>query len=138
MIEHLYSSTLFALVAAAAALSLRRYSARYRYAILLLAVLRFAVPTEMLAAAGSALAAGSEAPPVLGDVARVLLRFSAAPVVTPPAPAAGSSALLALWMAGSILSLALWLRHAFYRLPKVRAAIRAKPTPCNAPCLLCG
>jgi GWxTD domain-containing protein len=113
MIEHLYSSTLFAVIAAAAAFCLRRYSARYRYAILLLAVLRFAVPTGMLAAAGRALAATAAAPPVLGEVTRVLLRFSATPLIAPPPSPAGFPVLLALWLAGSILSLGLWLRHAF-------------------------
>jgi Antirepressor regulating drug resistance, predicted signal transduction N-terminal membrane component len=120
MIEHLYSSTLFSVAAAGAVFCLQRSSARYRYAILLLAVLRFAVPTGMLAAAGREIAATSATPPVLGDVARVLLRFNSAAVVTPPPSAAGYPLLLTIWLAGSIVSLVLWLRRAFDRIEPLR------------------
>ena len=121
MIEHLYSSTLFAVAAAGAVFCLRRSSARYRYMILLLAVLRFAVPTGMLAAAGRALAATSASPLVLGDVARVLLRFNSTSVVTPPPSPAGFPMLVTIWMAGSIISIGLWLRHAFDHVQPLRA-----------------
>lgn len=121
MIEHLCSSTLFALAAAGAALCLRRSSAGYRYTILLLAVLRFAVPTGMLAAAGRQIAATSAAPLGLGDVARVLLRFNSAAAVTPPPSAAGYPLLLTIWLAGSIIPLALWLRRAFDCMQPLRA-----------------
>lgn len=122
MIEHLYSSTLFAVAAAVAVFCLRRSSARYRFMILLLAVLRFAVPTSMLAAAGRAIAATSVTPLVLGDVARVLLRFNATPVVTQPPSPAGFPVLVTIWLAGSIISLGLWLRHALDRVQPLRVA----------------
>src|SRR5579872_2646652 len=97
MIEHLYSSTLFAVVAAGAFFCLRRSSAGYRYMILLLAVLRFAVPTGMLAAAGRALAITSRAPLALGDGARVLLRFNSTDAVIAPLSPTGFPVLMTIW-----------------------------------------
>lgn len=52
-VNHLWQSTLFALVAGAVALLLRRNAARVRYALWLAASLKFLVPFAMLAALGA-------------------------------------------------------------------------------------
>ena len=52
MIEHLFWSTMAALAAVAAALALRRRNAALRHAILLAALVRFALPTAWLTRAG--------------------------------------------------------------------------------------
>ena len=55
--DHLWQSTLFALVAAMLALALRKHSARARYWLWMAASAKFLVPFSLLIAAGSHLRA---------------------------------------------------------------------------------
>src|SRR6185312_2277666 len=57
LLNHLWQSTVFALVAAALAALLRRYQARVRFGIWMAASLKFLLPFSLLTAAGRALAA---------------------------------------------------------------------------------
>ena len=76
MMAHLAAATLAALVAIAAAGALRRAPARWRYAMLFAALLRFAVPTGWLDRAGRWLApvlpAPVRTPQAIEDLQRLL------------------------------------------------------------------
>jgi tetratricopeptide (TPR) repeat protein len=121
---HLLSSTLAALVAVAAALLLRRQSAALRYAILLRALLRFAVPAAWLAQAGAMLARRLPAPPqaprMFGDISRLLVQPDGAAVARAHLAFGFGHLLWLLWIAGTILCLARWIHRLAQRIPAVR------------------
>ncbi len=120
MTAHLMASTLVALVAIAAALAMRSQAAAWRHAILLIAVLRFALPTGWLAAAGPHLPAQLR---LFEDIGPLLLHPGAAPAPAASiGPAAGvwSFWWMALWALGSAFCFGLWARRALRPVPAVR------------------
>lgn len=121
MIAHVAAATLAALAAVAATLAMKRQRAAWRYSILLLAVLRFAIPTAWLAAAGDRLAPHMPASLALpGTFVPALLHPGA--ILSAAAPAAHTTSRLwpLLWALGAIASLSLWAFRALRPLPAVR------------------
>lgn len=122
MIAHMWTASLTALIACTLVLVLRNVPARLRFALLLLATVRFAIPTPWLTAAGAALAAclpsramSTQMPSIEG-----LLRPGAFLGTGVPATSGGFPLELSvqvLWACGGIISLAYWLRR---RKPVVR------------------
>jgi beta-lactamase regulating signal transducer with metallopeptidase domain/Flp pilus assembly protein TadD len=112
MIAHLWLATATAAVGIVLVVLLRGVSARIRFAILLLATLRFAIPTPWLTAAGEALAACMPSRVVAAQVPSLegLLRPGAVLLANTSAPASSLPVLEILWLAGALVSLALWLR----------------------------
>jgi len=119
--DHLWQSTLFAAAAALLTVALRRNSARLRYAIWLVASLKFLVPFSLLVAAGSvfswrhvpvAATSGMYVVEVVGQPFTRPLAVSSAAV---PAHA-GSAALtqllpllLCVWLVGFFTVLCVWI-----------------------------
>jgi beta-lactamase regulating signal transducer with metallopeptidase domain/Flp pilus assembly protein TadD len=126
MIDHLVASTIAALIAVVAALMLRRQSARLRHAILFLALLRFAIPTQWLTNAGSKLAGLLPSPgpslQVFGEFSRLVTPTSILPK-TPKASAAFwtvEDAASLIWAGVFSIGLAIFARRAFRTVPTVR------------------
>jgi tetratricopeptide (TPR) repeat protein/Zn-dependent protease with chaperone function len=122
LIAHVAASTLVAAMAAAAALALRGQRAAWRHAILLAAVLRFALPTGWLVAAGERLAPhvpiqlrGLDG---LGDLLRHPGAVAAIP--TPPTTIATAQWATAIWAIGAALCLGLWTVRALRPIRAVR------------------
>jgi beta-lactamase regulating signal transducer with metallopeptidase domain/tetratricopeptide (TPR) repeat protein len=126
MIEHLVASTIAALIAVVAALALRRQSARLRCAILFLALLRFAIPTQWLTNAGSKLAGLLPSPgpslQVFGEFSRLVTPTSTLPKA--PKASAGfwtvEDAASLIWAGVFSIGLAIFARRAFRTVPTVR------------------
>ncbi len=122
MIAHILACTPVALAAAAAVLLLgRRGGAAFRHAVLLVAVLRFAIPTDWLGAAGSRLAPHIAASTSAEELGALLLHPGAA-TLRPVVDAATRSPQpwIALWAAGCLACLAAWALRALRRVPAVR------------------
>ena len=119
--DHLWQSTLFAAVAALLTLALRRNSARLRYAIWLVASLKFLVPSSVLVITGSLFswrhvpvspASGVYLVEVVGQPFTRPLTSGPAAVVAPAAPATLTQFLplfLGLWIIGVVGVLAVWM-----------------------------
>lgn len=137
--NHLWQSTVFALVAGLLTLAFRKHRAPLRYALWLAASLKFLIPLSLLISAAARLA-----PPVAPPIART----SFAPVIQqlsepfPPAfrlgaapyreqsPSPLPAMLISLWLCGVAVNLFRWARQ-WYR---VRATLRtASPLPFDAP-----
>lgn len=136
--NHLWQSTLFAIIAGLVAFSLRRYSAQVRHGVLLAASLKFLAPFALLVGLGSYLPNGSPVSlPAPAETAREMGRPFAEPVFASNLPAAVRDpesilpgALLALWLAGSAAILAVWM----LRWLRIRAMVRrAEPSAVQAP-----
>ena len=122
MTAHLAWSTFSAVVAVAAALALRGRSAALRHGVLLIAVLRFALPTPWLAGLGSMLARRLPAAGI-GDVTFALLRAPGfESVARPAAPASHAAASIVglVWAVGCALVLAHWMRRLWRSAEAVR------------------
>jgi Flp pilus assembly protein TadD/Zn-dependent protease with chaperone function len=114
--------TLAALAAIGAALLLpRRTGAAFRHALLLAAVLRFALPTSWLAAAGARFAPRLHASPAVEEFGAFLLHPGAV-ALQPLSRAASHSPQpwLALWALGAAGCLALWAVRTLRGIPAVR------------------
>lgn len=113
MSTHLWLATLTSCAAIVLVLLLRNVSARIRFSILLLATLRFAIPTPWLTAAGEALAGCLPSRMISTQVPSLdgLLRPGAVFLANTPAPAESLPILELLWLAGAIASLVVWLRR---------------------------
>src|SRR2546426_226829 len=104
MTSHLMWSTATALVSLASVFALRKRSAGLRFAILLVAMLRFAVPTPWLSEAGSRLT--GYVPVVVLEDMTVFLRHPgdagppAGSRVAPAAPLSAASIATIVWVAG--------------------------------------
>jgi len=123
------ASTAAALVAVAAALGLRGRPARWRYTLLLAGLVRFALPTGWLQAAGGWLAPILPAPAfqvqAVEDLRRLLLLPGAGTAAALRTPAAGSGdgvawLLPALWALGLAVCVWRWSRHWRLRMPALR------------------
>ena len=124
MMEHVTASTAAALVALGAAWALRRGPARGRYALLLAALLRFALPTAWLDAAGRTMAPMLPAPArptqAMEDLRRLLLHPGAL-LPAPAVPVPGAPSLPAIfWAAGTAVCVGLWTRQLRLRPAAVR------------------
>ena len=113
MTAHLRLSTVTAVLAMVLVLLLPRASARIRFAILLLATVRFAIPTPWLTAAGEALAACLPARVVAAQMPSLegLLRPGAVLLSKTPSSESSLPILELLWLFGAVVSLAVWLRR---------------------------
>lgn len=116
MIAHLISATAFALLAIAAAFTLARRDAALRFAILFVAVLRFAVPTQWFSQAGAGFASFlPERPRPIPAFNNLWLLVEPRPAFShvAAAPATHAPAFgfpwLALWILGAVLCFALWI-----------------------------
>jgi beta-lactamase regulating signal transducer with metallopeptidase domain/Tfp pilus assembly protein PilF len=116
---HLIASTAAALLLICGAYALRHGTAAWRHTLLLVALLRFAVPTGWLAEAGRAIAplapADSSSLPLLRDLGKML-----APPAGPQRPARSAPLTLFIWMAGTAAVVVLWAR----RWPRCVEAVR--------------
>ncbi len=128
MIAHLWTASWTALAAAILVLLLRRVPARVRFTLLLVATLRFAVPTPLLTSAGAALASCLPSRPVILAQAQALeglirpggifvSSVSAHPIGLPL-----DRAVPVLWLLGVSISLAVWFRRGATRVVAVREA----------------
>ena len=117
--DHLWQSTLLALVAGLLTLLLQRNHARARYWLWLAASLKFLVPFSWLVAIGSRLApkvGAVSAPAVYVTVEQLAQPFTQSPMLGAAASSAPSAALthllpsvfLTVWFCGSLAVLALW------------------------------
>jgi beta-lactamase regulating signal transducer with metallopeptidase domain/tetratricopeptide (TPR) repeat protein len=124
MIAHLAACSAVAVVAVAATLLLRGQRAAWRHAILFVALMRFAVPTEWLSEVGRGMV--KVAPARLGALEGLgWLLTGPGGRTTPRIRGVGRPAGLpyeAIWMIGVGVCLALWTRRARRRIPAVRAA----------------
>ena len=132
--NHLLQSTAFAVVAAAVAFALRRYSAKTRYIIWLSASLKFLVPFSLLFDLGVRIAwHATAAPPTaisltlrqfsdpLAPLSSLAIRFDQSPIKT------GSSLkgiLTLVWAAGLLIVLTSWT----VRWLRIRRCVRAAST----------
>jgi beta-lactamase regulating signal transducer with metallopeptidase domain/Flp pilus assembly protein TadD len=122
VIAHLLACSLVGLAATSAALLLpRRAGAGFRHALLLCAVLRFAIPTSWLAALGARFAPRFPASPALEQLGAVLLHPGAV-TLEPIVRTTGRSPepWLILWALGAALCLGLWALRALRPVPAVR------------------
>src|SRR5262245_14625324 len=135
VINHLLQSTIFAGLAALAAVSLRRTHAKARYWLWLAASLQFLVPFSLLVMLGSRV----EAPAVQGQMPALVLEQITTPFAPVPAmhstlphnsaPAWPTIALW-IWAAGTLLVIVRWARK---WLVMRRARRNAVPLPMDAP-----
>jgi len=119
--DHLWQSTLFAAAAALLTVALRRNSARVRYAVWLIASLKFMVPFSLLVAAGSLFSWRHAAVSTAGGMYMVEVvgqpftkPFGANPTAVPtPAGSATLTQLLPLllcvWLVGFLAVLCVWI-----------------------------
>ena len=133
MLNHLWQSTLFAVVAALLAFALRRNGARVRNAIWLAASIKFLVPFSLLISAGSHVQTPHRpAPAQLTKAVDQITQPFAPPVVLAAGPAAQASprVLPILWLCGSIAVFAFW----FLRWRRMHAILHAaSPIDLNLP-----
>jgi beta-lactamase regulating signal transducer with metallopeptidase domain/Flp pilus assembly protein TadD len=119
MTSHLLASTLAAAVAILAATAVRHRGAAWRHAILLVALLRFAVPTQWLGRLGDMLM--PHVPVKLPDLANSYLLLRPPRIDYHPAVSPDSQHWLTwLWLAGIAISLVLWLWRVAPRISVVR------------------
>jgi bla regulator protein blaR1 len=131
--DHLWQSTLFALVAGVLTLALRRNSAHLRYSLWLAASLKFLVPFSLLVAIGGHLswrhssAASAGGLYVVEEVGRPFT--SALPLAHPPVPALATTGtglpwlpiLFGVWLCGFLIVLFIWIA----RWSRISATIRS-------------
>ena len=140
VLDHLWQSTVVALVAAGLAAALPRAPAAIRFGLWFAASIKFLVPFAALAALGRLSASAVRLPAHVGPEA-VLVRSAAQPFsqIQAAAPAAQAASatpvdpsliLLLVWALGSVAVLAMWTK----RWAEIRAtARRAVPLACPAP-----
>ena len=97
--NHLWQSTLFAIAIASLAWLLRDHRAQVRYALWLIASLKFLIPFSMLTALGGWLSPDAVTVTRVAGWSASMERF-AEPVAAPGFPAALAFALLAVWACG--------------------------------------
>jgi beta-lactamase regulating signal transducer with metallopeptidase domain len=134
VINHLWQSSAFAVVALLLALGFRRHSAQVRYRIWLAASLKFLIPFSAAMLVGGTYewrTAPEPAPPVSTAIVRIAAPAGSAMPAAPAAPGEWLPLLLAaLWFAGCAAVTARW----WTRCREVRAAIdRATVLPIAAP-----
>jgi uncharacterized protein (TIGR03435 family) len=135
MANHLWQSTLFAVLAGALALALRKNQARVRYSVWLAASVKFLIPFSLLTSLGGHLTRPRGSVSLQSGLYSVVEQFSqpftrtAARVVVPVAHVASASylvpllqgALAVVWMCGFLVTFSLW----WSRWRRISAAMRA-------------
>ncbi|MBY0505848.1 MAG: TIGR03435 family protein [Bryobacteraceae bacterium] len=128
MTNHLWQSTLFAALVALANLLLRRNSAALRHALWLTASVKFLVPFSLLVTLGTQVETRVVPSAVKATVVeQITTSFAPLPA---PRETPARLPLTAIWLTGSGLLLAHWLRHWFIL---VQARRQATPLPLAAP-----
>jgi bla regulator protein BlaR1 len=129
--NHLWQSTLFAVLAGALALSMRNNHARVRYGLWLAASVKFLVPFSWLVSAGNQLAWPTATPQRTSQFSFVVQQASqpfvvehgsgsaVAPASSPAAPVV-AALVLAVWIAGFLAILFYW----WVRWRRIAAAVR--------------
>jgi bla regulator protein BlaR1 len=138
--NHLWQSTLFAIVAGLLTLLLRKNHAQARYGLWLIASLKFLIPFSLLVRAGKSFAWSAAAPstPSAGfslameAVSRPFVAPAAPSLIQPAATLSATSAvpvvLFAIWVCGFVTAVLFW----WIRWRRVRAVVRsASPLPIN-------
>lgn len=116
--RHLAESTVFALVVAILCVCMRRHGAATRYALWLLAAAKFALPMALFSWLGEGLRGLLPAGRISAAVPAVVSRWVVSPAVSLSASASTSGSLysliagclVAIWLVGSIVAFAFWLR----------------------------
>src|SRR5262245_18889453 len=110
MLNHLWQSTLFALVAGVLVLAFRKNRAHVRYWIWLVASFKFLIPFSLIAAVGGYFA--SEYSPAIRGPLFLVIQQAAEPFPAPSAPMNSRStlavALAAFWVAGIVVVVWRW------------------------------
>ena len=136
--DHLWQSTLFALLAGVLTLALKKNRARVRHGIWLAASLKFLVPLSLLIALGSHIEWRKAPVPANVSVAIDVVSepFTAMPVPLATAPAARNPfpVLLGIWACGSIGIACAWC----VRWRRIRAAVLVGRSPGTAADALVG
>jgi beta-lactamase regulating signal transducer with metallopeptidase domain/Tfp pilus assembly protein PilF len=125
MIAHLVSCSVMALIAVVATMLLRGQRAAWRHAILFVALLRFAVPTEWLADAGRRVVRLAPTGATASPLARLLRGpWQATQQITHNhgGPSYGVAYVEYIWLAGIGVCLAVWAWRVRRRIPAVRVA----------------
>jgi bla regulator protein BlaR1 len=138
IVDHLWQSTLFAIVAWLLTLVLRNNAARVRYWVWLAASIKFLIPFSLLAALGSLFTWQSSAPAAANNVFITTVQQLAEPLATPEIVLRSPQAqafdflpiVIAIWVVGCVLLLARW-GVSWARI--VAAARRAAPIAIQAP-----
>jgi bla regulator protein BlaR1 len=139
MANHLWQSTLFAVVATVLSLALRRNHARVRYRLWLAASVKFLIPFSLLVSLGGHLASPRHSEGVQSGLYSVVEELSqpfthtAAGSVVPVAHASSAAhllpwlqgALIAVWLFGSMATLGLW----WWRWRRVSAVVKRGAVP---------
>jgi beta-lactamase regulating signal transducer with metallopeptidase domain len=121
--HHLLESTLVCVLLGACAACLRRCSAAVRHGLWLVSILKFAIPTVLLAATGAWMAAVLPATEwMLSFAPRLLtvLRSLFGAFSFPSDVSSGAGALLAIWVTGTVAMLGTWI----YRLRRTYRTLR--------------
>jgi beta-lactamase regulating signal transducer with metallopeptidase domain len=128
LLDHLWQSTLFALLLGGLTLLLRRHAAAVRFWVWFAASVKFLVPFSVLMAVGAAVTL--PAPAMLpGGPMLEALQSTAAPFTNAPAASAMPDEtpnwimlLIAIWAAGTVLALLIWGMRWLELRARVRAA----------------
>lgn len=135
LFNHLWQSTIFALIAAVLVFALRKNRAQARYALWLAASLKFVIPFSLLIALGSQVHWHAAMPmPIAKSVQQINHPFTTLQIQWPVETHVTSNPLttvvLAIWLCGFLTILISWL----YRWRQIRAAVRsAVRVPIQAP-----
>jgi bla regulator protein blaR1 len=138
VVDHLWQSTLFVVVALLLTLALRNNAARVRYWVWLAASIKFLIPFSLLTMLGSQLSWREADPVQTSNVFFTVVEQIAEPLATPEivlrAPQADSfdfmPIVLSLWLAGCIALLFRWTLSWM----RVRSAVRAsRPVEIHSP-----
>jgi beta-lactamase regulating signal transducer with metallopeptidase domain len=110
--NHLWQSSLFAVLAALVALGLRKRPAKVRHAVWVAASMKFAVPFSLLVSLGTRVDVPSAAPamPALA-VEQLTISFSPVPVSRSTGGAHWPKVLQAIWITGALLLVVRWGRR---------------------------
>jgi TonB family protein len=130
IVNHIWQSTLVAVVVALLTLLLRDNGAHVRYWLWWLASVKFLVPFSVLTAFGAELAFGTRPGFEVLQWSSAIGKF-AEPVASPPWTA-GTVASIGFWAAGFVAVLGYWLMRARRVARMLRGAVRVEP-PLDAP-----
>ena len=113
LFNHLWQSTIFAVVVAIAAFMLRRHSPRLRYWLWLAASIKFLLPFSLLVSTGARVPLPPDTPSLRATTVQQISTYFSPAALSAPAHAAFAWAklLAAIWIAGAMLLLIRWARR---------------------------
>jgi bla regulator protein blaR1 len=137
--NHLWQSTLFAVLVAASAFALRSNRAEIRYWLWLTASLKFLIPFSLLVTVGSRVELPADTPAMLAlTVEQISSSFAPVPPVPTSQPQMSTpwwpKALAMVWLFGAIILLARWFRQWLAIRTALKGASRL-PLPAPIPVL---